>query len=502
MQYRKTQLALSLSGALLISSMLDVISPAMAQVDIPNRSDRRPNLSLDPFERAREAMKNLPNTSQPSRTEPEPEPVRERAQPEEPRSSIAPAPVVEAPALAPTKASEPEEPAEAFSYGLMAVADYFSLASGGLNQAADPNEAVKSGSALLLDISGEIDTEAAGYWKNGLFSAQFVVYGTVSATSPGDIVGDFHGLSGNDAGPDPLYKIYEGWYQHSFDHGKASIRVGIQDWNSEFYISEFANLYMNGTPGMGGVVNMAGPSTFPATSLGFRFLSELTENSYYQISVFDATPDEGGIVAVNLSNDDGFFSSMELGMSNAEPGEEGYYRIGGGMWFLRTLISGYVGTSEEDELIPPSGDPVAVNTGSFDPQSGTYGAYVFGEMAIGDRIGVFVKAGWADPRYNRYSLYGAAGVNYSGLVPGRVDDVLGIAVNHTQQSKQFLSDNWDNDNDVQSSFTYETNIELTYSAQINDWLMIQPDFQYIMQPAMQYGITNAAVVGIRVQAEY
>jgi porin len=43
----------------------------------------------------------------------------------------------------------------------------------------------------------------------------------------------------------------------------------------------------------------------------------------------------------------------------------------------------------------------------------------------------------------------------------------------------------------------ETAIEVTYLAQINEWLAIQPDFQYVVHPNTNPAVKNAAVFQLR-----
>lgn len=463
---------------------LFITNTAWAQIDIPSGAERRPNLSMDPFERAREAVKSLPGSS-----------IQKPAQKTIKKDKVSPSTVDTSTSADVPVASTVEDTAEAFSYGGAAIADLFNVVSGGSTLVDEENLLPpKTAYPVLLDLAGEIDTGAAGLWDNGTILVHLIGYG---GTSPGDLVGDFHGLSSIDAGGESFLKLIEAWYQHSFDYGKSSFLVGIHDWNSEFYVAEYANLFMNGAFGMGTVVGAsAGPSAYPATTAGIRYHSALTEDSYFQFAVYDGAADEGGFFQVAFNSDEGIFVGSEIGMSNKEPGVDGYFKTAVGGWFLGKSIDSYTGTEAGEMFTLADGSESPVNTGQFESASGTYGAYFLGEMAIGDDIGVFFKAGWADPSYNRYSQFYAGGLNYSGLIPDRVDDVLGVAVTHTKQGQFFLDDNPD------LSFTAETTYEITYSAQINDWLMIQPDLQFIQYPAMSYAIPNTTVVGIRVQAEF
>jgi porin len=44
---------------------------------------------------------------------------------------------------------------------------------------------------------------------------------------------------------------------------------------------------------------------------------------------------------------------------------------------------------------------------------------------------------------------------------------------------------------------YETAVELTWRAAVTDWLTLQPDVQYIINPGSQRSLRNAVAVGLR-----
>ena len=68
-------------------------------------------------------------------------------------------------------------------------------------------------------------------------------------------------------------------------------------------------------------------------------------------------------------------------------------------------------------------------------------------------------------------------MNYTGLIPGRNEDVFGLAfttihlTDEFKDAEQFNSD-------------FETSSELTYIFQLNDWISLQPDIQYVFNPVL------------------
>ncbi|MBN1462973.1 MAG: carbohydrate porin, partial [Paludibacteraceae bacterium] len=83
---------------------------------------------------------------------------------------------------------------------------------------------------------------------------------------------------------------------------------------------------------------------------------------------------------------------------------------------------------------------------------------------------------------NIHNHFYSLGINYKEFSKKRTDDMLGLAVAY------FGSDN--------ASITHETTIELTYKMVLNEHLYIQPDIQYIINPAGTENKLNNALVGI------
>lgn len=455
---------------------------AYAELKLPSGADRRPNLSVDPFERAREAIRKLP-TVEPEAT-PAPAPVAE------PQPSVQPQPAatLELPerGLAPTVVtSDSAVTGDAFSYELAVTVDALSITAGGIPE-PDPEdfEQSKTGIFGVADIIGEYDTGAGGLWDDGLF---FVYAAMIFGKGPA--VGDLHGTSSIYGGGNS-FRIVEAWYEHSFPYSHSSALFGIHDFNGEFYVSEYANLFVNGIFGMGQIVNAgpynsAGPSTYPLATLGFRFKADLSENAYFQAGIYDAAPTDTAfdkVIEAKLPSNDEVFLVSEFGMINNEPGEAGYYKAGLGLWYYRMNTTGFetaAGTPILDEAKP-----------------GTGGVYVLAEMSIGEKLGIFFKHGRGRAEYNQYAQFYAAGLNYTGLIPGREEDVLGLGLVHTRQSSAYLEAN---NNEF---FVAETSFEITYATNLTDWLTVQPDFQYIQQPNMDTNLANTMVMGVRVSAAF
>ena len=91
-------------------------------------------------------------------------------------------------------------------------------------------------------------------------------------------------------------------------------------------------------------------------------------------------------------------------------------------------------------------------------------------------------------------FYFDTGLAYTGLIPTRDNDQIGLAVAYGNlsppQANVFLSRG-------SSNAGYELLLESTYSAIVNKWLSIQPDLQYVIHPGATGALGNALVVGCR-----
>jgi len=486
-------------------------SNALAELKLPNGGDRRPNLSADPFERAREAVRKLPTV--PAKSAPAKTPVAEDPPPETKKATRrAPEPAPEPPARV-VKEDPTPPPADkgggedaAFTQSFTLTLDGFTKTAGGvlpaevddpLTKTVDETIPLNSNAFVgLLDYVAQVNTSAAGLWENGS------IVGHVSAmfgTNPSDTVGDLHGVSSIAAGFTAI-KIMEAYYQHTFPLSGTVVTAGVFDVNTDFVVSEYSNLFVNGAFGFDNVLSQsAGPSNFPNTALGVEMKTDVSINAYVQAALFDGAPESEGkkFIDFKTDRDGGVFSILETGWHEGEAFTPGYYKIAVGGWYLKQPMTAF-GSEEKDAPVFP----------------GTGGMYLLAETSIGETLGLFFRAGRADADFNKYSQFYAAGINYKGLIPGREEDLLGVGFVQTRLSNTWLNAKDDPNGDAPDQtngidmdgnarvFPAETTYEVTYSSQIFPWLTVQPTFQYVLQPSMDIAKGNAAVFGIRLQATY
>jgi len=115
-------------------------------------------------------------------------------------------------------------------------------------------------------------------------------------------------------------------------------------------------------------------------------------------------------------------------------------------------------------------------------------------------IGLFGRMIGAPTEQNLVDFYADGGVTFSGMIPHRADDILGIGFAYTGISNDVHS----LDVGPPSARAHEALLEICYTAQLKVGWTLQPDFQYIWQPgggvpepSGKGTVANAAVWGVR-----
>jgi porin len=136
------------------------------------------------------------------------------------------------------------------------------------------------------------------------------------------------------------------------------------------------------------------------------------------------------------------------------------------------------------------------------PHGDDYGAFVsvdqlvFRERTEDEQgLGVFGRFGYRTPATNRIARFWSAGVSYTGLVPLRDRDVLGLGVAFERSSRLYRSR-------VDDGLDNETAYELYYAIRIAEWLVITPDVQYIDNPGAHGDVGRTIVAGVRTRVSF
>lgn len=335
---------------------------------------------------------------------------------------------------------------------------------------------IDEGTVLLdnLDVTLDIDGEKL-FGSKGTTALIHLLHNNGGIIDGGH-VGSAQGIDNIEV-EDDSGRLYQAWIQQNFLEDRLSLLAGLYDLNSEFYITDSSGLFIHSTFGIGTEIAQSGengPSIFPVTSLAGRVRWQESD-WYIQGAVLDAVPGdpdriEGTQITVN--GDEGALYVAELGFTPAEN---------------RKLAIGAWRYSERfDDLnqVDAFGNPL---------QRRSSGAYIIGEREICDNWVGFGRLGVASADINMFDAAWAAGVVNNGPF-GREDAQLGLAFHGAHVSTEARDA-------VRAgggrSDANEWGVELTYSDLLTDWLAVQPDVQYVVNPGADPALDNALILGSR-----
>jgi porin len=399
-----------------------------------------------------------------------------------------------------------------FFAGQACAGDWASIKSGLVAQGIQPNiiyngdtVVVASGGAkpgaiylgnlhlqLSLDGGALLGARGLTIYLDGL---------NIHGGSPDSFAGDAQGVSNLAAPPDTT--LYEAWIQYNFAGSDISVLAGRYDINSEFDRLRSASLFLNSSFGIGpefASSGRAGPSIFPNTALGARLTYKPAPNIVWRTAIMDGVPVERPRGSPSLfDNSDGALIVTELAYlyrpgpamppgqarsmigraSNLPPYEN---KIAVGVWHYTATFN------DLSEAIVP-GVPVR--------RHGSTGAYAIADVLLyrmaddpKRAVSGFLQAGIGDDRVDRFGSYLGMGIVVTGLLLSRPSDQVGLAAATGRNGSHFL--------DAQARLGMqntktETSVELTYLAQVTDWLAVQPNVQYIIHPGTRPNQDNALV---------
>ena len=301
----------------------------------------------------------------------------------------------------------------------------------------------------------------------------YVLASPLHGSSPSvNLIGDLQGVSNIDADGNHIC-FQEIWGSYTFS--KGMFRAGLQDLNVAFAVTEHGAHFINGSFGIPSTIGDNVPSPlFPITSLGFMGEFPLSKNTKFRAAVFDGNPIDFNENPHNLVWD---ISKYDGALSIAE------FEFQGQKEFLATYKLGvyyHSGLSDFDDISQ-------TYSSVFDSNSGVYGIVdqqIWKHAHKAKSISTFVQVALSQKNINNHYAYIGGGFVLEGL--GKKENILGVG---------FAQAKFDGNSPS------ETVLETTYSYVINDYITVQPDIQYIINPAQSKNIPNSLVGILRLCIE-
>lgn len=359
-----------------------------------------------------------------------------------------------------TEASAQSESNALFDYDFGYTGDFMSNLRGG----------IKTGGAYLgmITLQLSLNTEDKGWWKGGEFA---VMGSSTHGDEPSaNLIGDYQVASNIEAGNHTY--IQELWFKQQF--GKTSIKVGLQDLNAEMAFSNNSQNLINSSFGIHSTISNNVPSPiFPLTALGITIGWDISDNIYWQTALYDGKTHDFENNPYNthwkLGTDDGYIAISEIQYNaNIFGSLKNSYKIG---YYYHN----------HDDFRP-------------DETSPNYGFYAVIDQELTSwsnnrSIGGFIQLGVSSKKKNNLYNYIGCGLQATGVCEKRADDILTIGVARSSFDKGIANN--------------ETTIELAYAAQLTPQIAIQPDLQYIVNPAgTETVLDDAFVATLRLSITY
>jgi porin len=335
--------------------------------------------------------------------------------------------------------------ANPFTYEAAYVGEFAGNVSGG----------IKRGMVYLGMASIIVNTKTGnlGIWDGGEFfiNGACTHGGTPSAT----LIGDFQVASNIEAG-NRIY-LHELWYKQTF--GISEFLIGLQDLNAEFIVSEIGGTFLNSSFGIPSLISDNIPvSIFPLTALGITVKFHFNENFIFQAAVYDGMPESTEENQYNLNwklkNDDGASLFGEVQLAAEILNLPGTIKAGG---YYHSCLK------EKDE------ESASIET-IFNKN---YGFYLIADQKLWESnnssFDMFVQLTMSPKNINAHNYYFGCGINYSGIFDDSGADIFGLAFANAGFHDYLVNS--------------ETTIETFYKLIVNENIFIQPDLQFIINPA-------------------
>lgn len=305
-----------------------------------------------------------------------------------------------------------------------------------------------------VDFVTTLDTGRLGLWSGGkiVLVAQNGHGRGISERH----VGDVQALSNIDARS--FTQMSEWFLEQALAEGRFRVKIGRQDAGADFAFVEFGAEFLNSSFGL---IPTAPVPTFPDPALGISAFADLTDELSAGMGVYRPTSLGWGFAR-------GLTVGFEVGFGPRSGNSEPATRYRAGFWYQRGSIEAQAPATAS---VYGAIDRVLVREGG-------------GEQGLRG----FLQVGTSSGAPNGVSDYLGAGVVYTGLLPGRDEDRIGLGVAHARLPA------W------AGGHSAETDLELLYRVSPWPWLTLQPSVHWVLRPGGQG--RNALVAGVRFETQF
>lgn len=341
---------------------------------------------------------------------------------------------------------------------------------------------------LNLDLDALFDWRGANF-----FVSAFDIHGHGPSRA---LVGNQQLISNIEAAPS--IKLYDLWLEQTLFENSLWIRVGQEGANDEMMTTAYGAVFLNssfGFPGMPAADLPSGGPNYPLATPFARVLYSPTDKLTLVGAVYNGDPAPPGTGDPQIRDRNG--TAFRLNDHSLWIGEVWYSADSDAPANLPTTykIGGWYATNDfADQRFDSAGGLLANATSTGKPltHSGDWALYGIIDQKVWQRpgsdkqgIGLFLQVMGGPSDRNLSDLFIEGGLNWQGPFNDRADDVFGLGVSYlgiSPSARRFSSDLVTSGRATSTYASNETVIEATYSAPINNWLTVQPDIQYVINP--------------------
>ncbi len=371
---------------------------------------------------------------------------------------------------------------------------------------------VKNGTTMqgVTTMTVDVDTGKAFGLPGGIFHTSALQIHGSSISGP--YLDNLQGANGNEG--QNSTRLWELWYDQQFLNNSLDIKIGQQSVDNEYMISTYSGLFVNTMAGWPLIPSddlYGGGPAYPLSAPGVRLRAEPNGNVTILAGVYDDNPGGGRFSSnaqqldpsgTNFNLNTGALWMAEIQVATRMGGLAGKVKFGG--WYDS-------GTGFLDQRFDTNGVPLAGSASNGNPEThkGNYSLYGVADQTVWQSkadparsLNVFGRIMGAPSNRNLVSFFVNGGVTLAAPLPGRENDNAGIDFGLGKVSREAADA--DQDAGLAPRSTEEL-IELTYQAQANSWLILQPDMQFIVNPGggtpdpndPTHNLRNEFVAGIR-----
>ncbi len=331
----------------------------------------------------------------------------------------------------------------------------------------------------LFDANLTFETEPLFEWEGGTFFIDF--YNHSGENFSNDIAGDSQGYSNIDA--DGRTQIAELWYEQLLFDDMLRIKFGKIEANSEFNYADNGGEFLNSSAGCTPTIHVF--PTYPDPATGLVVFGYPVDWFYGGFGWFDGSINEGINTgsrgpASFFGDPADYFLIGEAGVTWECGGTGLTGRFAAGAWGHTGTFTKFDGSETdgtEGFYLVLDQSLWLENPDDEDDEQGVYG---------------FLMYGYTDEDISEIEHHIEGGVTWTGLIPTRDDDAIGLLASFVEFSDE-----------TGAGFTeeHEVVIETFYKVQLTPYASVKPDLQWIGNPGGG-GNDDAVVATIRTEVVF